>query len=92
MHRNRCSVPQVEKLYVIKIGDLQLLRDGEPVTDPQFVREAGGFTFFGDAALSAEGSNAKSRYTVKVRCWVDQGVGDTPRRCSYTSICLHLRC
>ncbi|KAJ9511424.1 hypothetical protein QJQ45_029916, partial [Haematococcus lacustris] len=53
----------VEKLYVVKIGEVQLLRDGEPVTDTTFVREATGFTFFGDESLKEP---FRSNYTVKV--------------------------
>jgi hypothetical protein len=59
-----CSF-QVEKLYVVKIGEVVLEHNGQPVSDPSFVRESGGFTFFGDAALTEP---FRSRYTVKV-CW-----------------------
>lgn len=38
--------------------------DGRPVTDPSFVKEAGGFTFFGDSCLEAI---TRSPYTVRVR-------------------------
>ena len=45
---------QVEKIYVVKMGEVSLTTaDGRPVTDTSFVREAGGFTFFGDSCLEA---------------------------------------
>jgi hypothetical protein len=37
--------------------------DGAPTSDPSFVREAGGFTFFGDSCLEAI---TRSPYTVRV--------------------------
>ncbi len=55
---------QVDKLYVCKIGEVQVFRDGQPTTDPAFVKESGGFTYFGDDALKEP---FKSKYTVKVR-------------------------
>lgn len=55
---------QIEKLYVIKIGEVTLLRDGEVVQDPSFVHEAGGFTYFGEEGLV--NTNFRSPYTVKV--------------------------
>lgn len=55
---------QIEKIFVVKMGEVSLLTaDGQAVTDPAFVREAGGFTFFGDACLEAI---AKCPYTVRV--------------------------
>jgi len=55
----------IEKLYVIKIGEVQLFKDnGEVVSDPSFVHEAGGFTYFGEEGLATAG--VRSRYTVKV--------------------------
>ena len=45
---------QVEKIYVVKMGEIALTTpDGRTVTDPAFVKEAGGFTFFGDGCLEA---------------------------------------
>jgi hypothetical protein len=44
---------QVEKLYVIKMGEVALLKDGQEVHDPTYIKEAGGFTFFGDTSLDA---------------------------------------
>eukprot|EP00879_Flechtneria_rotunda_P001387 GHRR01001538.1.p1 GENE.GHRR01001538.1~~GHRR01001538.1.p1 ORF type:complete len:1213 (+),score=453.23 GHRR01001538.1:393-3641(+) len=44
----------IEKIYIVKMGEVQLLdADNKVVTDPAFVKEAGGFTFFGDACLDA---------------------------------------
>lgn len=56
---------QLDKLYVIKFGEVQLLRDDALVEggDASFVQEAGGFTFFGADALQGP---VKSKYTVKV--------------------------
>lgn len=57
---------QIEKIYVVKMGEVHLVNaDGQQVTDPTFVREAGGFTFFGDACLEAI---AKCPYTVSDHC------------------------
>jgi len=55
----------MEKLCVIKFGEVQLYQDGRLLEggDPSFVQEAGGFTFFGAEALQ---SPVKSKYTVKV--------------------------
>ncbi|WIA31049.1 hypothetical protein OEZ86_001080 [Tetradesmus obliquus] len=54
----------IEKIFVVKMGEVQLLApDGSTVTDTAFVREAGGFTFFGDACLDAI---TRSAYTVRV--------------------------
>jgi len=57
---------QLDKLHVIKFGEVQLYRDNVLVEggDPSFVQEAGGFTFFGAEALQAP---VKCKYTVKVR-------------------------
>jgi hypothetical protein len=45
------------------MGEVQLLAaDGSTVTDTAFVREAGGFTFFGDACLDAI---TRSTFTVR---------------------------
>ena len=54
---------QLSKLCVIKFGEVHLFRDGQRVTDPSFVQEAGGFTFFGAGALSGA---YRCPYTVKV--------------------------
>lgn len=54
---------QIEKIFVVKMGEMQLLAaDGSTVTDTAFVREAGGFNFFGDACLDAI---TRSTYTVR---------------------------
>ena len=53
----------MEKLYVVKIGEIALYRDGEPVTDPNFVHEIAGFSYFGEQAISQP---TKSPYTVRV--------------------------
>lgn len=56
---------QVEKIYVVKMGEVVLITpDGRTVADPAFVKEAGGFTFFGDSCLEA---TTRSPYTVRVR-------------------------
>lgn len=49
-----CSCLQVEKIYVVKMGEIVLTGpDGSVVSNPAFVKEAGGFTFFGDSCLEA---------------------------------------
>lgn len=53
----------VEKLCVIKLGEVRLIQDGQQVQDPDFVHEAGGFSFFGEAALQQP---FKSPYSVIV--------------------------
>lgn len=55
--------PQLEKLYVIKIGEVALYRNGELVEDPGFVHEIAGFTYLGEGALTQP---VRSPYTVKV--------------------------
>ncbi len=61
-----CADPQVEKICVIKMGEIVLIApDGRTVTDPTFVKEAGGFTFFGDSCLEAI---TRCPYTVS-GCW-----------------------
>lgn len=63
----RCvwSVPQMEKLYVVKLGEVTLQdAEGKAVEDPSFVKEAAGFSFFGEAALS---DAARAPYTVIVK-------------------------
>ena len=42
---------QIDKMFVIKVGELKLLKDGQATTDTAFVHEAGGFSFFGENAL-----------------------------------------
>lgn len=55
----------MDRLYVIKNGEVSLLKDDQPVPiDPTFIKESGGFNFFGDSALEALD---KSAYTVVVR-------------------------
>jgi cGMP-dependent protein kinase len=66
----------VEKLYVVKMGDISLLKDGQPVSDPTWLREAGGFSFFGDVCLDAI---TRSPYTVNVKSEVAH-VLSLPRR------------
>ncbi|GAX83981.1 hypothetical protein CEUSTIGMA_g11406.t1 [Chlamydomonas eustigma] len=42
----------VDKMFVIKLGELSLLQDGQPVPEgSSFVHEASGFSFFGESAL-----------------------------------------
>lgn len=53
----------VDKMIVCKIGEVHLFKDGESATDTSFVKESGGFTYFGDDALKEP---YKSKYTVKV--------------------------
>jgi hypothetical protein len=57
---------------VAKIGEVCLEQNGQPVSDPSFVKESGGFTFFGEAALTAP---FKCRYTVKVRACAREKCG-----------------
>jgi hypothetical protein len=68
MSRAASAVPfavQVEKIFVVKMGEIELLNaDGQAVNDPTFVKEAGGFTFFGDACLDAI---TRCPYTVSPR-------------------------
>ena len=45
---------------MVKLGEMQLYQDGQPVTDTSFLKEVGGFSYFGDAALDAP---FKSPYT-----------------------------
>jgi hypothetical protein len=53
---------QVEKIYVVKMGEVVLTTaDGRTVNDSNFIKEAGGFTFFGDSCLEAI---TRSPYTV----------------------------
>jgi cGMP-dependent protein kinase len=42
---------QLDKMYVIKVGELKLIQDGQTVMDPNFIHEAGGFSYFGEQAL-----------------------------------------
>jgi hypothetical protein len=54
---------QIEKIYVVKMGEVVLTgQDGRTVVDPAFVKEAGGFTFFGDSCLEAI---TRCQYTVR---------------------------
>lgn len=46
-----------------KLGDVTLSRDNQPVTDSNFIKEAGGFMYFGEASLDAL---VRSPYTVRV--------------------------
>ena len=55
---------QVDKLYVVKIGEVRLYKNNEPAQDTSFVHEVGGFSFFGEAALQ---SAFKCPYNVVVR-------------------------
>jgi hypothetical protein len=50
-------------MYVIKVGEVKLIQDGQSLSDPSFVHEAGGFSYFGDAALLQP---FKSPYTIVV--------------------------
>lgn len=43
----------IDKLYVMKSGDVLLQKDGQSVPSTSFIREAGGFTFFGEGSLEA---------------------------------------
>ncbi|KAG1668133.1 hypothetical protein FOA52_003920 [Chlamydomonas sp. UWO 241] len=51
----------VDSLCVIKLGEIKLIADGAPISDSEFVREAGGFSFFGEKSLTAP---FRSPYTV----------------------------
>jgi hypothetical protein len=54
----------VDKLFVIKLGELNLIQDGQPVPEgSSFVHEASGFSFFGESALVQP---FKCPYTVDV--------------------------
>jgi hypothetical protein len=54
MLRGYVAGSQIEKIYVVKMGEVVLTTaDGKTVSDPGFVKEAGGFTFFGDSCLEA---------------------------------------
>ena len=46
-----CNSLQLDKMYVIKVGELKLTQDGQTVLDPNFIHEAGGFSYFGEQAL-----------------------------------------
>lgn len=46
------------------MGEVTLSKGGQPASDPDFVREAGGFTFFGHGCV---GSIQRSAYTVAVK-------------------------
>ena len=67
---------QVEKLYVIKMGEMVLLKDGQEVHDPTWIKEAGGFTFFGDTSL-----DAISRSPYQVSLGVIRPLGFTAKVC-----------
>lgn len=70
----------VEKLYVVKTGELEVSKCGEVLTtsDCDFIREAGGFSFFGDEVLH----NVKpSPVTVSVKSSTAQ-ILTLPRRYS----------
>jgi hypothetical protein len=54
----------IDRLYVLKMGEVSLSKGGQPASDPDFVREAGGFTFFGHGCV---GSIQRSAYTVRVK-------------------------
>lgn len=44
---------QMERLYVVKLGEVSLSdAAGNAVEDPSFVKEAAGFSYFGEAALT----------------------------------------
>ncbi len=43
------------------MGEVQLLQNGHPVQDPTFIREAGGFTYFGECCIDR---HVQSPYTV----------------------------
>ncbi|GIL52865.1 hypothetical protein Vafri_8639 [Volvox africanus] len=53
----------LEKLYVVKIGEIALFRNGEKVEDPSFVHEIAGFSYFGESSLT---QTVKCPYTVRV--------------------------
>ncbi|MEW5320291.1 MAG: hypothetical protein WDW38_011373 [Sanguina aurantia] len=54
----------IEKMFVVKIGEVQLMsKDNEVVEDPAFLKELGGFKFFGDGALQAP---LKAPYSIVV--------------------------
>jgi hypothetical protein len=41
----------VDRLYVLKMGEVALSADGVPASDAAFLREAGGFSFFGHSCV-----------------------------------------
>ncbi|PNW86201.1 hypothetical protein CHLRE_02g076900v5 [Chlamydomonas reinhardtii] len=53
----------LEKLYVVKIGEIALFRNDERVEDPNFVHEIAGFSYFGETAITQTG---KCPYTIRV--------------------------
>lgn len=58
-----CCGLQLEKLYVVKIGEIALFRNDERVEDPNFVHEIAGFSYFGETAITQTG---KCPYTIRV--------------------------
>lgn len=56
---------RIDKLYVIKSGEVSLLKNGAPCAmDPAFVKEVGGFSYFGDGCLPGAAGPDVSPYTV----------------------------
>lgn len=53
----------IERLYIIKMGEVKLMRDGQVMNDPTFVKECAGFGYFGDSSLD---SIKRSPYKVVV--------------------------
>ena len=53
---------QIDKMFVIKVGELKLLKDGQATTDTAFVHEAGGFSFFGENALQVRRAPALNKH------------------------------
>jgi len=51
----------ISKMYIIKMGELQCTRNGQPVTA---IQEAGGFSYFGEQAVLA---NEPSPVTITVQ-------------------------
>ncbi len=54
---------QIDKMYVVKIGEVALYRGEEKVEDPNFIHEIAGFSYFGETSINAV---SKCPYTVKV--------------------------
>ncbi|GLC48322.1 hypothetical protein PLESTB_000083500 [Pleodorina starrii] len=53
----------LEKLYVVKIGEIALYQNDEKVEDPAFVHEIAGFSYFGESSLT---QIVKCPYNVRV--------------------------
>ena len=61
---------------MVKLGELQLKADGVVVPDPSFLREVGGFNFFGEEALKGPFT---SKYTVTVVSGTAHSTAQNPK-------------